>query len=261
MIKHIFCDLDGTLYHNGIDKGDIEAIKMIEEKGVKFNIATGRIFKQANKMTKDSIAINGYYICENGSFVHDKDHDIIYKGTIDDELVKKVINRFESSNAHLYFKYDSKIVMLEKVELFKMYTSDYIIDPEFIKKESFNNLVGNIGVISKDIEELCRIELYLQSEFNEVLDVYFSAEHTLNIVPKGVSKRNSIKYVCDILEIKEDEIATIGDSPNDINMLDGIKYSFAMKNARESVKKHANYVVDSVACAIDIIQDINQNNK
>jgi len=23
MIKHIFCDLDGTLYHNGINKEDI----------------------------------------------------------------------------------------------------------------------------------------------------------------------------------------------------------------------------------------------
>ena len=31
MIKHIFCDLDGTLYHNGISKEDIESIKIIEE--------------------------------------------------------------------------------------------------------------------------------------------------------------------------------------------------------------------------------------
>ena len=30
MIKHIFCDLDGTLYHNGISKEDVDAIKKIE---------------------------------------------------------------------------------------------------------------------------------------------------------------------------------------------------------------------------------------
>ncbi len=39
MIKHIFCDLDGTLYHNGISNEDIRAIEEIEKMGVKFHIA------------------------------------------------------------------------------------------------------------------------------------------------------------------------------------------------------------------------------
>ena len=82
MIKHIFCDLDGTLYHNGINDEDAKAIKEIELKGVRFNIATGRIFTQADKMTKDKLTINGYYICENGAYIHDKDHSIIFKGTM-----------------------------------------------------------------------------------------------------------------------------------------------------------------------------------
>ena len=257
MIKHIFCDLDGTLYHNGINVEDINAIKDIEKKGIVFNIATGRIFKQANEMLKESLQINGYYICENGSSIHDKNHNMIYKGTIDDELVKKVISRFESSKAHIYFKYDGNIILLRNVEAFNKYTNDYIIDEEFINKKSFGNLVRNIGIISDDIEELCRIELYLISEFSEVLDIYFSSSNTLNIVPKGVSKRKGIEYVCNILRIEEDEIATIGDSPNDINMLEGIKYSFAMENSRESVKEKTNYIVRDVASAIKVIQKIN----
>lgn len=257
MIKHIFCDLDGTLYHNGINKTDADAINSIEKNGVVFNVATGRIFKQAVKMTEERLKLNGYYICENGSFIHNSNYDMIYKGTIDDELVKKVIARFESSNAYLYFKHDGKIVLLENLETVKSYTSDYVIDKDFINRDKFDNLVGNIGVISQDIEELNRIELYLKSEFGEVLDIYFSGENTLNIVPKGVSKRNSIKHVCNILGIDEDEIATVGDSPNDINMLEGIKYSFAMENARDSVKEKANYIVESVEKAIEVIQKIN----
>jgi hydroxymethylpyrimidine pyrophosphatase-like HAD family hydrolase len=148
-------------------------------------------------------------------------------------------------------------VLLEDIQKIKSYTNDYIIDPKFINKDSFEDLVGNIGVVSNDLDELYTIELYLKSEFNEVLDIYFSAENTINIVPKGVSKRRSIEYVCNILGLNEDEIATIGDSPNDINMLEGIKYSFAMYNSRESVKKSANYTVKSVADAIEIIKKIN----
>lgn len=257
MIKHIFCDLDGTLYHGGIDDKDAIAIKNIEKKGVRFNVATGRIFTQAHNMTKDKLTINGYYICENGSYIYDKNHNLVFKGTIEDEIVKKIINRFESDNAHLYFKYNGKIVLLDSVEDISEYGKEYIIDKNFLDRDSFDNEIGNIGVRSDNTSELSRIELYLQSEFSEILDIYLSSEYTLNIVPKGVSKRSAIEYVLKILNISIDEIATIGDSPNDINMLEGIKYSFVMSNSRDEVKRSANYIVESVKDAIDKIGEIN----
>ncbi len=30
MIKYVFCDLDGTLYHNGVSEEDAKAVKKIE---------------------------------------------------------------------------------------------------------------------------------------------------------------------------------------------------------------------------------------
>lgn len=257
MVKHIFCDLDGTLYHGSISEDDIKAIKMIEEKGVRFHIATGRIFTETDFIIKDFVKINGYYICENGAFIYDKYHKLIFKGTIDDEIVKKVITRFESENAYLYFKYDESIVLIDNDNILKNFCNKYTVDENFINRDSYNNLVGNIGIISEDIEELTRIHLYLESEFGEVLDVYFAADNVINLVAKGVSKIDGIKYICELLNVDNDEIATIGDSPNDINMLKGTKYSFAMKNARNSVKEHANYIVNSVADAIIKINKIN----
>ncbi|RDY29484.1 HAD family phosphatase [Romboutsia weinsteinii] len=257
MIRHIFCDLDGTLYHGGISEEDSRAIERIEEQGVKFHVATGRIFKQAYKMVEDSFDLDGYYICENGAFIHNKDGDMVFKKTIDDNLVKKVINRFESNNAHLYFKYDGKIVIPEDTDAFNIYSTDVIIDKKFVTRDRFDNLVGNIGVVSEDVKELNRIELYLKSEFNEVLDIYFSSSNTLNLVHKDVSKIKGIEYVCTLLNVSEDEIATIGDSPNDINMLENIKYSFAMEGAREDVKKSSNYTSKSVSEVIKIIEKIN----
>lgn len=257
MIKHIFCDLDGTLYHNGISNIDIKAIESIEESGVQFHIATGRIFNHAYNMVKDSIKINGYYICENGSFIHDKDCNMIFKGTIDDNIVRKVIDRFESNNASMYFKYDGKIVLLGGEEIFKIYSDDFIVDPSFAEKKEFSSLVGNIGVVSDDLEELNRIELYYKSEFDEILDIYMSGPNTLNLVPKNVSKRTGIEYVCNILDVSEDEIATIGDSPNDINMLKDMKYGFAIEGARKEVIESANYSVKSVSELIEEIKKIN----
>lgn len=259
MIKYIFCDLDGTLYRNGISKEDSKAIEEIEKLGVKFNIATGRIFSQAVKMTKDNINMNGYYICENGSYIYDFEKKLVYKGTIDDKIVKKVINLYKSDKATLYFKYNGKVVLLEENERFNIYSSEYVIDKDFRNKNTYNNLVGNIGIVSKDVDELYRLESFLISEFNDVLDIYFSSEYTLNLVPKGVSKHEAIKNVCRILNVSLDEVATIGDSPNDISMLKTTKYSFAMKSARKEVKESANYIADSVEEAIKKIKEINDN--
>ena len=233
MIKHIFCDLDGTLYHDGISKEDIKAIEDIESKGVKFHIATGRALKQASKMIENKLNLNGYYICQNGAFVYDKNKNIVLKEVIDDYLVRKVINRFKSDDSYIYVMYDGNIVISGGLEILDKYDKECIMDSDFFKRDKYDNLVGNIGILSRNIDELGRMELYYKSEFGDILDVYLSGPHVLSMAPKHISKGNGIKHVCDILEVTLDEVATIGDSPNDIPMLYGFKYSFAMENGRK----------------------------
>lgn len=136
MIKHIFCDLDGTLYHDGISKEDIKAIEDIESKGVKFHIATGRALKQASKMIENKLNLNGYYICQNGAFVYDKNKNIVLKEVIDDCLVGKVINRFKSYDSYIYVMYDGNIVISGGLEILDKYDKECIMDLDFLKEIS-----------------------------------------------------------------------------------------------------------------------------
>ena len=101
------------------------------------------------------------------------------------------------------------------------------------------------------------MELFYKSEFGDILDVYLSEPHILSMAPKHISKGNGIKHVCDILDVTLDEVATIGDSPNDIPMLYGFKYSFAMENGRKEVKESASYSAKSVRDVIEIVGKIN----
>ena len=61
-----------------------------------------------------------------------------------------------------------------------------------------------------------------------------------------------------VLHLKSDEIAVIGDEHNDSFMFSHSEYSFAMSNGSDLVKKKARYVVDSVAQCIDTIIEINK---
>lgn len=261
MIRHIFCDLDGTLYNNGINDHDIKAIEEIEKEGVTFHVATGRVFKQAYKVVNEKFKLNGYYICENGSFIFDKDKNLIFKEPLDDYLVRKIINTFDSNTSHIYLKYDGNIVLNGRADSFISYTNDYLLDEELFKRDSFDSLVGNVGILSDNINELKRLEYYYKDKFGEVCDVYLSGPSTINIVPNHVSKRHAIEYICEKYKVSLDEVATMGDSPNDICMLDGIKYSFAMINGDNNVKRSASYIVDNVRDAINIIKKINRTKK
>lgn len=258
MIRHIFCDLDGTLFNNGINDEDVRAIEEIEKDNVIFHVATGRVFKQAYKMVSDKFKLNGYFICENGSFIFDKDKNLIFKEPIDDYLVRKIIDRFESDLAYIYLKYNGEVVLSGGENIFNHYTKDYILDKEILKREEFDSLVGNVGIVSDNMDELKRLELQYKSEFGEICDIYLSGPYTLNIVPNHVSKRHGIKQICEKYNVSLDEIATMGDSPNDICMLKNIKYSFAMNKSNKEVKESASYIVNNVKDAIEIIKKINR---
>lgn len=258
MIKNIFCDLDGTLYNGEIDSEDAKAIEEIKRDGLIFHVATGRVFKQAYKMVDNKFQVNGYFICENGSFIFDKDKNLIFKEPIDDYLVRKIINRFESDLAYLYLKYNGDVILSGGENVFRNYTLDYTLDKEMFKKEKFNNLVGNVGIVSGSMDELKRLEYYYKREFSEVCDIYLSGPYTLNIVPNHVSKRHGINHICEKYNMSLNEVATIGDSPNDICMLKDIKYSFAMNKSLKEVKESASYTVNSVKDAIEIIKKINR---
>lgn len=258
MIKHVFSDLDGTLYKNGISQRNKDLIDEANKKGITIHIATGRVYHQALEMTKNT-NVKGYYICENGSYIYDKNQKQIDKGVLNDNQVRKIIRFYNSMkdvdqlNELLYFKYDGKVISLEKGDGSLLFPSKFIVMSSFIKLDSYENKVGNAGISMNDIEKLKVVEARFEEKFGKELDIYFSSETTINIVPKGVSKFEAIKKVCNLNHIKLDEIAVIGDSPNDLCMIEGIKESFSISSGNYKVKNKSKYIVDEVADAIECI--------
>ena len=59
-------------------------------------------------------------------------------------------------------------------------------------------------------------------------------------------KGNAIKLLQEVIKVTSDETVAFGDNFNDIEMLSDAKYSYAMENAHEEVKKVANYTCKNV---------------
>lgn len=264
MIKHIFCDLDGTLYKDSkISDKDLAAINLASISGINFSIATGRVFSHSEIIIDEIDAVK-YLICENGSYIFDKDHACIFKGVLSDNQIKRIIDLYNSldyidkENDIIYFKYDGEVVIPTCGESVEYFAEGTKVEPSILERETYNSKVGNIGVVTNDAEKMKRIVTDYRTHFGIEFEVYISSESTINIVPRGISKFDAIKAVCKREGISLDEVVTIGDSPNDISMLKNIDMSFAMENARDVVKSVAKYETPTVGDAIKMVVDFNE---
>ncbi|MBM7661989.1 Cof subfamily protein (haloacid dehalogenase superfamily) [Bacillus mesophilus] len=263
MIKLIVSDLDGTLLDENIKvrERDIKSIHKAQEMGINFCLATGRKDLDIIEVSK-MIDRTFHRISQNGAFIVLDDqtdfHSTFFESSIAQKIYSHVVDKEVLT---LVSTRDTEIIdrnneIVERIQ--KVLFSPLIINPNLYNDIGVTIHPSKIIVTGKDevIEEL-QTEL-LQAYPNEI-DAFISAKYTLDIMPKNISKGNAVKKLAERIGISLEEIACIGDSFNDVSMLQVAKYGFAMSKAKQGVKECADYVVESVGEAIEIILEINSS--
>lgn len=256
MLKLITCDIDGTLVKNYTDPINPKLFTLIEDfskKGVLFVATSGRQLynlKEIFAPVKDKIS----YIAENGAIIFHKNH-MLFKSAIDLSLAKPLAE---------------KILEKEGVELFLCGEETTYIKP---KDEKFFNHVGkeiqnDITVINSfdDIkQDIVKISIFAKEGLTEDIINYFvkdfgkdfkhcvSGALWYDFMKPDTHKGNAIKILQKELNVSWEETASFGDNFNDIEMLSDAKYSYAMEDAHEDVKKVANYTCTDV---VETLQEL-----
>lgn len=258
MYKLIAIDCDNTLIkHNGeIHQDNIKAINMILNKGVKVVIATGR----NDILVKDYMDEIGFKEeivigCNGGSIRDLKNEQDIQINYIPKDSLKQIISICKENNikARLYnltesYSLNEEDKDAELDEFMKNYTKpltkflDYKYEKDIlslIDKKDFLKVV----IIENNQDKL----LDIQNKFKKLEDVtpVISAKNCLDIVKKGVSKGNALKTYSQMLNIQPEEIVAIGDSENDLEMLQFAGFSVAMGNADIFVKKACDMITST----------------
>lgn len=81
-------------------------------------------------------------------------------------------------------------------------------------------------------------------EFGDRLDFVDRKKGFFEIMPKGCSKAIAMKRLAEELDIPMEQTAALGDSSNDIPMLQCAGIGIAMGNATADVKEAADYITD-----------------
>lgn len=67
----------------------------------------------------------------------------------------------------------------------------------------------------------------------------------IDMMNLGVNKGSAMQLMDQMLGVSTDEIMAFGDTHNDIEMLQSVKYSYVMANANLDMRQYANYIAPS----------------
>ena len=259
MIKLICSDLDGTLLtkENTISEKTKAAIKKVKEKGVMFCIATGRMFSSASIFAAE-LGLKSPIISYNGALIKDfVTKEVYFSRTIDIEVAQKILYLCRDNDwlAQLYV--DDILYFKEPNETTKRYEKHVNVPAHFVGNSLYDlqgapdKILLNVDSSkSKDITQI------LQDSFKDKVFVTSSNDRFIEIVAPGVNKGFAVESLAASINISSDEVMCIGDSYNDLEMIQYAATSVAMGNANETLKNAASFVTldndsDGVAFALE----------
>ena len=272
-IKLVALDLDGTLFDNSsrISKRNLTAIRSITDKGIHVVISTGRPFEGIPFDQIKGTGIN-YAITANGSGIYEiSTGKCLYENAMDEELVTPILNFLLTRDIHMDAFIGGKgytpIQCVETAQKLTVPSSikNYIITTrtrldnilQFIhenqlkvQKMTLNFYPAADGTLID--RETGRKFLVSNPSITTVCGGYNNLEFTRADANKGVGLRK----LAEILGVNPDATMAIGDTENDLAIIEAAGIGVAMGNATDAVKARADYVTttntkDGVAAAIE----------
>jgi Cof subfamily protein (haloacid dehalogenase superfamily) len=250
-------DLDGTLLTDDkkITRENLDTIHNLIKKGYEVVIATGRNYFSARQLTKE-INDNLIYVSNNGNIIRDsKDDKIILNRFLDFDDYKKMLIEGDSRGLNPivyvdYFERGYDVIFQrdsEHGEYFNSVTRNMnrYIEVDNILDYKIDRILALVYPGQKDI--LKEFYSYINREYpklynSHVMENVVMSEALLEIMNPFGTKWNSLKEYALKRNIRPEEIITIGDDNNDIDMIQNAGLGISMINGSSLVKENADII-------------------
>ncbi|TDL33089.1 HAD family phosphatase [Jeotgalibacillus sp. S-D1] len=227
-IKLIALDMDGTLLKNDHTISDYtrKIIKKAQQQGVKVMVSTGRPLINCQEIV-ESLDLASYLITVNGSEIWDSDLNLVDRTMIDVDHIDQMYELAKKHETHFWSStvggvWNKNTAFPERLE-----------EHEWLK--------FGFDIEDDEVRETIREELTL----NNALEITNSSETNIEVNAAGINKAAAIRKVCERLNITMDEVMTVGDSLNDLAMINEAGIGVAMGNAQQAVKNAADWITDT----------------
>ena len=256
-MKLFASDFDGTFYFNGkkqeVYLKNILSVKEFQ-KNHKFAIVTGRDANSiVNHLRQHDLKLD-YIACFNGGLIYDGEMNVLHSNrlNIDFEKLMELLDEQKVQTISICSKGRGFFRPIKDIPENLEFTLD-------LYKEMNVQLTYNLEELDKEniymASIICDDQVHAVSVCRKINELAFECSAYVNqryidVVGKNASKRKAVEMIAKHANI--DEIYTIGDSLNDIDMIEHF-YGFAVEDADDEVKNVAKRIVPSVNDAISLL--------
>jgi Cof subfamily protein (haloacid dehalogenase superfamily) len=245
VIKLLLSDVDGTLVtaKKELTQRSVDAAHKLHEAGVILAVTSGRP-PRGMAMLVEPLALEAPLAGFNGGLVVEPQMNVLEEHTIPDELIPRAIPLLESFDLSVWLYRDRDWYVRDPHgPHVDRETHTVQFDPTVV--DSFDGIdirIAKIVGVSDDYDAVEAAEASAHEALGEHVSASRSQPYYLDITHPLANKGAVVRYLADRYEIAEDEIATIGDMPNDVLMFARSGLSIAMGNAHREVQRAARQV-------------------
>lgn len=247
MQKHlIFLDIDGTIVNERtgeITQGTIDAIRQARKQGHEVFINTGRSRAEVSQKVLD-INADGV-VCGCGTYIEYQGEELLQKsfGTeISKQIMKDVreyrLDAILEGTKHIYA--DENTVNLSIIKL-REYFGEEVVN----RILSFDDKDINFDKFSMWITEESDFGSF-QEKYQDSLTFIDRGTNFVEVVPRNYSKASGIQFLMDYLNVPLKYTMAIGDSANDLPMLEFAGISVAMGNSSPDLFQRVKFITKSI---------------
>lgn len=257
MKKLLATDYDGTLkFGDSVLQEDLDALHRWKEDGNVFAIVTGRSKESITQQKEQYDLPVDYYVTNNGGMVFDKDGNILLASQLD--TITAIDLMFAAHEQPAIVSY----MVNDGVNRHKVEVRQNLEDHRYahIRPDWSEEQIMDSGRFAQIVFSCTTPEAAL--ELAEKINHFFGDQVTayannfvVDVVPHGTSKATGLDFVAAYADMDDDSVFAIGDSHNDIPMLEQFWNSAAVEVAPSEVKDAAHHEFPSVASYIEAIEN------
>jgi hypothetical protein len=255
-IQLLVLDIDGTIAgtSNQVREPVKQAIRAAKAKGVKVAIATGRMFCSAVRFHQ-AVGSDLPLLAYQGALIKDVvTHQVHRHWPVSKETAHHLLDYFEQpelrSLLSVHFYINDQLYVRELTPETKIYAERSEVKPIVVGdlRQALTDEPTKVLALSDDTDVIERLfgglrQRYTPAELYLTKSVATFFEATNPLVNKGVA----VKYLAEkMLGLQAENVMTVGDNFNDVEMLEYAGIGVAMGDAPDDVKAIANWVAPSV---------------
>jgi Cof subfamily protein (haloacid dehalogenase superfamily) len=244
-IRLLLADVDGTLVTRDklLTDRAVESVRRLREADILFAITSGRP-PRGMQMLIQPLALDTPISAFNGGLVVASDMTILEQKVIPGELAPAIIAALGSSGLDVWiYRGADWYVRDPDAPHVARESSTVQFDPTVV--ENFDGLTDEVAKlvgVSDDPDRMASVVAAAREEFGDHVSAALSQSYYLDVTHPLANKGEVVRFLSARYRIPEEQIATIGDMPNDVLMFARSGLSIAMGQSDREVKRAARRV-------------------